>query len=74
MLFPGQLRAGERPAAAHPAARVRRHPVPERHQVGAPELGRRGAEEALPAGLPTPPAWGDLHPGAPAMGHLRPQE
>lgn len=71
---PGQLRPGQRQPAADSAAGVRRGPVPERHQVGSPELGGQRPEAALQEGLPAPPTRRHVHPGAAALGVLRQEE
>lgn len=70
----GQLRPGQRSPGADSAARVRRRHVPERDQVGPPELGGQWPHAALQEGLQAPAAGGPVPAGAAALGVLRPQE
>lgn len=70
----GQLRTWEWQPACDSAAGVRCDPVPERYQVGSPELGRQWPQAAFQESLQTSPSWRDVHPGATAMGVLREEE
>lgn len=70
----GQLRPGQRSPGADSTARVRRHHVPQRDQVGPPELGGQWPHAALQEGLQAPAAGRPVPTGAAALGVLRPQE
>lgn len=72
--YSDKLRPGQRRSAADSAAGVRRHSLPECHQMGSPELGRRRPQTFLQKSLQTPASWGNVHPGATAVEVLPEEE